>query len=102
MFIKYWLTCFSPNFEKLFFLKNEVGRQNTTFKLKDVERLYRDVKGRITKENWRKAEEHVIEKVEKRFWELDNIQSEEVNQRKLILCLFSNFIFQIIFMYVFQ
>ena len=55
-----------------------MGRENTTFKLKDATRLYKEVKGRITKEHWQKAELHVIEKVEMKFWELDNIQSEVV------------------------
>ncbi|KAJ8301926.1 hypothetical protein KUTeg_020913 [Tegillarca granosa] len=49
--------------------KMYVASRNRTFKLKDVKRLFLEAKSTITKSSWQKAEEHVIEKVEKYFWE---------------------------------
>ena len=47
-------------------VKGSVAKHNTTFRLKDVKELtYADF-GKITKDVWKKAEEHVV-KIEKEY-----------------------------------
>ena len=53
-----------------------VARKNSTFKLKDVTRLFLEARETITRESWEKAERHVIEKAENKFWETDGVQEE--------------------------
>jgi hypothetical protein len=43
-----------------------VAKNNTTFRLKDVKELTYAAFGKITKDLWTKAEEHVV-KIEKEF-----------------------------------
>ena len=45
-------------------VKGLVAKNNTTFRLKDVKELTYDAFGKITKDVWTKAEEHVV-KIEK-------------------------------------
>jgi hypothetical protein len=44
-----------------------VAKNNTTFRLKDVKELTYAAFGKITKDVWTKAEEHVV-KIEKEYW----------------------------------
>ena len=65
--------CFITAEEKIY-----VARHNTTFKIKDVEKLFHEAKAKITKEKWQKAVNFVITNVENKFWELDGMQEEEI------------------------
>ena len=47
-------------------VKGFVAKKNTTFRLKDVKELLYAAFGKITKDVWTKAEEHVV-KIEKRI-----------------------------------
>ena len=47
-------------------MKGFVAKNNTTFRLKDVKELAYAAFGKITKDMWTKAEEHVV-KIEKRI-----------------------------------
>ena len=47
-------------------VKGFVAKNNTTFRLKDVKELTYAVFGKITKDVWTKAEEHVV-KIEKEY-----------------------------------
>ena len=48
-----------------------VARHNTTFKLADVEKLFKEAKVSITQAKWAKACDHVIANVERKFWEVE-------------------------------
>lgn len=54
-------------------VKGEVARNNTTFKLKDVQNLLHAAIQNVTKENWVKAIDHV-RSIETKMWEVDEIQ----------------------------
>ena len=48
-------------------VKGFVAKNNTTFRLKDVKELTYATFGKITKDVWTKAEEHVV-KIEKEYY----------------------------------
>ena len=50
--------------------KQFVAQNNATFKLKDIEGLFKEAKRRITKDKWARAVDHVIEHVESKFWKV--------------------------------
>lgn len=54
-------------------IKDHVAARNTTFKFSDVKELFYQAVRTITPEKWNKCVQHVTEKVEERFWKLDNI-----------------------------
>ena len=54
-------------------VKNFVARNNTSFKIKDVEKLVHDAFAVCTVEDWKKAECHVL-KTEERMRRLDGVQ----------------------------
>lgn len=54
-------------------VKNYVASRNTSFKFSDVKNLFNDAILTITPEKWNKCVQHVVNKVELKFWELDNI-----------------------------
>lgn len=54
-------------------IKNYVAARNVTFKLADAKNLLEQAISTITAEKWKNCVQHVSEKVETRFWELDNI-----------------------------
>lgn len=51
-------------------MKGYVARNNTTYKLKDVEVLFQESVKKITPDNWHKCVQHVL-KVEEKMWKLD-------------------------------
>lgn len=51
-------------------VKGDVARNNTTFKLPDVEILFRNALDKVTDDNWKKAIEHT-KKIEKEMWDTD-------------------------------
>ena len=53
-------------------VKGEVAQQNTSFKLRDVEKLLISALNNVTAEKWKKCVEHVL-KVETNMWQLDDI-----------------------------
>ncbi|KAJ8941965.1 hypothetical protein NQ314_010184 [Rhamnusium bicolor] len=53
--------------------KNYVASRNTSFKFSDHKQLFNEAISRITAEKWCKYVLHVTDKVENRFWKLDNI-----------------------------
>jgi transposase len=53
-------------------VKGYVKANNTTFKLNDVKQLLIDGVARVTPENWRNYEKHILEG-ESKFWDLDRI-----------------------------
>jgi|SRR5579872_2984095 len=59
-------------------VKGYVGRRNTTFKMKDVEVLFKEAIQEVTSENWRKAVQHVI-KEEEKMWNLDHFIDQTVD-----------------------
>ena len=58
--------------------KQYVVQHNTTFKMADVKQLFYEAKDHISVESWQKVCNHVIEHVENKFWQLDNIQEKIV------------------------
>ncbi|KAK6171469.1 hypothetical protein SNE40_019655 [Patella caerulea] len=56
--------------------KAYVARRNTTFKMKDVKRLFLEAKAGVTTGDWAKACQHVMNKVEDRFWEAGRLNEE--------------------------
>ena len=58
-------------------LKGFVAENNTTFRLKDVKELVYGGFGRITKEVWAKAEEHVL-KIEKGYGKENCMDRSEI------------------------
>jgi len=65
--------------------KQYVAQRNTTFKLKDVKQLFIEAKQQISVQDWKNVVNHVIQKVENKFWEMDNVQAE-LNERIIIDC----------------
>ena len=59
-------------------VKGFVAENNTTFRLKDVKELVYGGFGRITKEVWAKAEDHVL-KIEKEHWKENCIDRSEIS-----------------------
>lgn len=55
-------------------IKGFVARNNTSFKLVETMKLFHEGKSLITAAVWNKAEDHVIQDVETRLWEGDNVQ----------------------------
>lgn len=51
-------------------VKGEVARNNTTYKLADVQILFQNAISNVSPENWRKCVEHVL-KVEDKMWTVD-------------------------------
>ena len=58
-------------------VKGFVAENNTTFRLKDVKELVYGGFGRITKEVWAKAEDHVL-KIEKEYGKENCIDRSEI------------------------
>ena len=58
--------------------KMYVARNNHSFKLADVERLFHKAKETITPAKWANAESFVIDSVETKFWELDGVMEDEI------------------------
>ena len=54
-------------------VKDYVAAKNITFKFADVKNLFTEFIARIDSEKWRKCVQHIIEKVETKFLELDSI-----------------------------
>lgn len=63
--------------------KNFIAKRNTSFKFSDLKNLFDEALQNITAEKWDKCVKHVIEKVEVKMWELDNII--EVHVEPLII-----------------
>ena len=61
-------------------VKGYVGRNNKTFKLDEVHTLTESALSTITSDNWARAVRHVIEKEEKRLWELDGLAENMVER----------------------
>ena len=59
-------------------LKGFVGRNNTTFKLEDVKKLFYQAKETITHERWAKAVQHVINDAEAHFSRVDCLDRPEL------------------------
>ena len=59
-------------------LKGYIGRNNSTFKLEDVQKLFYDAKKTITRERWANAVRHVIENVEAHFSRVDCLDRPEL------------------------
>ena len=57
-------------------IKQHIGIENSTFKLKDVQDMVMHEFDRITPDKWAKCVNHVIEKEEKRYWEKDGMQPD--------------------------
>ena len=58
-------------------MKNQVGLDNTSFKVPDVERLIHENFERIDANRWKNCVQHVISKVESRYWKADGLQEIE-------------------------
>ena len=59
-------------------LKSYIGRNNTTFKLEDVQKLFYVAKETITRERWANAVRHVIDNVEAHFSRVDCLDRPEL------------------------
>ena len=60
-------------------IKTEVGRKNTTFRMSDVKSLTEDALARVTPEQWRKACEHCWQ-VCNAAWKADGLQDTATDQ----------------------
>ena len=49
-------------------VKGDVGRSNTTFKLRDVKQLVKESLGRVTVETWSRCVATVVDEKEPRYW----------------------------------
>lgn len=58
-------------------VKEDIRRENTTFKLNDVEKLIDSAIIKVSSTNWQKCIDHVI-KLEKLYWETDGIIEQQV------------------------
>ncbi len=54
-------------------VKGYIKKNNTTFRMADVRNLANEGIARVTREDWRKACDHVL-KVEEEFWRTENLQ----------------------------
>ena len=59
-------------------VKGDVGRSNTTFKLRDVEQLVKESLGRVTVETWRRCVATVVDEIEPRYWSRDGLRPATV------------------------
>ncbi|XP_048345214.1 uncharacterized protein LOC125428705 [Sphaerodactylus townsendi] len=67
------------------YIKGHVALNNTTFKLKDVKKLFVQGVRAVTPEMWSSFVQHVMEK-EKQFWDLDFLQEDnETSSMKIPL-----------------
>ena len=64
-------------------VKGFVAKSNTTFRLKDVKELTYATFGKITKDVWTKAEEHVV-KIEKEYCKENCIDRNVIELLSLI------------------
>jgi hypothetical protein len=62
-----------------------VAKNNTTFRLKDVKKLTYAAFGKITKDVWTKAEEHVV-KIEKEYCKENCIDRSVIEPIILYFC----------------
>jgi len=58
-------------------IKTEVRKENKTYKIKDVEELFKTAVTNITKDDWVKSVKHTIS-VEKEYWDTDGVMEEEI------------------------
>ena len=59
-------------------VKGRVVRRNKTYRMKDVHSLVCASLAEVTRESWAKVVQHVIEKVEDKYWVADALQEELV------------------------
>ena len=62
-----------------------MAKNNTTFRLKDVKEVTYTAFGKITKDVWTKAEEHVV-KIEKEYWKENCIDRSVIEPIIIDLC----------------
>ncbi|KAL3286751.1 hypothetical protein HHI36_001244 [Cryptolaemus montrouzieri] len=60
-------------------MKNYVASKNTSFKFQDMKKLFAEFIERIDAVKWQNCIKHVVEKVERRMWQLDHIIDEQLD-----------------------
>ena len=58
-------------------VKGEVRRNNVTFKLQDIKKLFEEALNKVTSEVWKKCVSHVI-KEEEKMWIVDGLVDDSV------------------------
>ena len=60
-------------------LKGYVARRNSSYKKKDIIRLFEEAKSRFDAERWANFENHVVREFEEKLWQIDGLRDEEVS-----------------------
>jgi len=58
-------------------MKGDVARNNTTYKMGDIKRLFLDAVAKVSPV-WKKCVEEVHLEIQPKFWELDNLVERQV------------------------